>query len=261
MYERLPQRECSISGTTAPQTFSNITESIIQSGKNLLLVLDDLWETEHEKLLNFIDDTTDSKVLVSSRVRGVLEGAEIIDVGLPTEDEAVQMLLSVAGLPLDAAHLQLGHGVDGVVTVFFVALAVVGAGASGTMHLYQHDAGVLIDGTITGLAPHSRHGLSIQTYSGGNGVIFNPFHARHSCPEDGKRRVGDLGNVDGLLRDAAGALDVRVREGAGHEQQPLVSVQLGRDVAVVEGLGHPGLVGVGYARAGLVLCRGAVDVD
>ena len=78
----------------------------------------------------------------------------------------------------------------------FAMAAVVGAGASGTMHLYQHDAGVLIDGTITGLAPHSRHGLSIQTYSGGNGVIFNPFHARHSCPEDGKRRVGDLGNVE-----------------------------------------------------------------
>jgi Cu-Zn family superoxide dismutase len=78
----------------------------------------------------------------------------------------------------------------------FAMAAVVGAGTSGTVHLYQHDAGVLIDGTITGLAPHSRHGLSIQTYSGGNGVIFNPFHARHSCPEDGKRRVGDLGNVE-----------------------------------------------------------------
>jgi hypothetical protein len=33
----------------------------------------------------------------------VLEGAEVVDVGLPTEDEAVQMLLSAAGLPLDAA--------------------------------------------------------------------------------------------------------------------------------------------------------------
>ena len=40
----------------------------------------------------------------------------------------------------------------------FAMAAVVGADASGTMHLYQHDAGVLIDGTITGLAPHSRHG-------------------------------------------------------------------------------------------------------
>ena len=37
----------------------------VMAGKKLLLVLDDLWESEHEKLLNFIDDTTDSKVLVS----------------------------------------------------------------------------------------------------------------------------------------------------------------------------------------------------
>lgn len=28
------------------------------AGKNFLLVLDDLWESEHEELLNFIDDTT-----------------------------------------------------------------------------------------------------------------------------------------------------------------------------------------------------------
>ena len=70
------------------------------NGRNLLLVLDDLWDSKHEQQLNFIDDTNESKVLISSRVRGVLEGAEILDIGLPTEDEAVEMLLSVASLPL-----------------------------------------------------------------------------------------------------------------------------------------------------------------
>eukprot|EP01052_Picozoa_sp_SAG31_P002383 SAG31_NODE_84_length_27014_cov_3.743006_10_plen_204_part_00 len=35
-------------------------------------------------------------MLISTRVRGLLAGAEIVDVGLPTEQEAVQMLLSVA---------------------------------------------------------------------------------------------------------------------------------------------------------------------
>ena len=69
------------------------------AGMKLLLVLDDLWEIKHEQQLNFIDDTTESKVLISSRVRGVLQGVEIVDIGLPTEDEAVQMLLSVVGLP------------------------------------------------------------------------------------------------------------------------------------------------------------------
>jgi hypothetical protein len=76
-------------------------------GKDALLVLDDLWEESHENVLNFIDDTTASKVLMSSRVRGVLrdlegERTEIVDVGLPTEEEALQLLLSVAGLPLAA---------------------------------------------------------------------------------------------------------------------------------------------------------------
>eukprot|EP01043_Picozoa_sp_COSAG02_P075351 COSAG02_NODE_15501_length_1165_cov_1.338649_1_plen_141_part_10 len=69
------------------------------AGKVLLLVLDDLWEIEHEHSLNFIDDTNGSKVLVSSRVRSVLEGTEIVDVVVPMGAEAVQMLLSVAGLP------------------------------------------------------------------------------------------------------------------------------------------------------------------
>eukprot|EP01046_Picozoa_sp_COSAG06_P037122 COSAG06_NODE_4158_length_4512_cov_4.141400_6_plen_104_part_00 len=60
-------------------------------------------QSAHEKLFSFLDDTTGSKVLVSSRDRGLLENADVIDVGLPTEDEAVQILLAVAGLPLDDA--------------------------------------------------------------------------------------------------------------------------------------------------------------
>ena len=72
------------------------------AGKDVLLVLDDLWEAEHERLFNVIDEaSTVSKVLISSRVRGVLEGAEVVDVGLPTEAEAVEMLLSAAGLAAD----------------------------------------------------------------------------------------------------------------------------------------------------------------
>jgi hypothetical protein len=78
------------------------------AGIDVLLVLDDLWEQEHEACLNFVDDTTGSKVLVSSRVRGVLDKATpgtprqsctIVDVGVPGADEAVQMLFGMAGLP------------------------------------------------------------------------------------------------------------------------------------------------------------------
>eukprot|EP01047_Picozoa_sp_COSAG01_P042920 COSAG01_NODE_3777_length_5704_cov_34.622658_2_plen_714_part_00 len=84
-------------------------------GKKLLLVLDDIWDASHEKLLNFIDEDCGAKVLLSSRVRGVLAGSNsksskdlddearitesIIDIGLPSEDDATKMLLATAGLP------------------------------------------------------------------------------------------------------------------------------------------------------------------
>jgi hypothetical protein len=70
------------------------------ASKQVLLILDDLWEAEHLQSLDVVDDTTESKVLISSRVRGVLEGAEIVDIGLPSDDDAVAMLLSYANLTL-----------------------------------------------------------------------------------------------------------------------------------------------------------------
>lgn len=67
-------------------------------GKNVLLVLDDCWEKQHADRLVFIDDTTGSKVLISSRVRGALEGGTVMDVGLPSDIDAVKILLNEAGL-------------------------------------------------------------------------------------------------------------------------------------------------------------------
>ena len=51
-------------------------------------------------MLDIIDDTTQSKVLISSRVRDLLitTADDVTDVGLPTEAEAVSMLLSTAGV-------------------------------------------------------------------------------------------------------------------------------------------------------------------
>lgn len=78
---------------------------IAMAGQSVLLVLDDAWEPEHIAMLDVIDDMTRSKVLLSSRVRGLLleRTDDIVDVGLPTEDEAVSMLLSTAGMKLDTA--------------------------------------------------------------------------------------------------------------------------------------------------------------
>lgn len=69
--------------------------------RSVLLVLDDCWEAEVAKHFMWIDQTTNSKILISSRVRGALEGGEIIDVTVPLVADAVKMLLSTAGMELD----------------------------------------------------------------------------------------------------------------------------------------------------------------
>eukprot|EP01047_Picozoa_sp_COSAG01_P043511 COSAG01_NODE_3870_length_5605_cov_4.345260_5_plen_230_part_00 len=85
--------------------------------KTILLVLDDLWDEKHELCVNCVDENTSSKVLVSSRVRQVLVsnvgstndlGAKsddkyIVQIQLPSEKSAVDMLLSTAGISLEAA--------------------------------------------------------------------------------------------------------------------------------------------------------------
>ena len=71
--------------------------------KKLLLVLDDCWDPKHEELLNFIDIDSGSKVLISSRVRNVIDSSSaqstaVVDIKLPSEDDALRMLISTAGL-------------------------------------------------------------------------------------------------------------------------------------------------------------------
>jgi hypothetical protein len=50
--------------------------------RSVLLVLDDCWDPEIAKHFMWVDPTTNSKVLVSSRVRDVLDGMEIIDIAV-----------------------------------------------------------------------------------------------------------------------------------------------------------------------------------
>ena len=68
------------------------------SGRDCLLVLDDVWEPEHIASFDLVDEGTKSKVLLSSRVRSTLDGCEIVDIGLPTEDDAIQIMMSAAGI-------------------------------------------------------------------------------------------------------------------------------------------------------------------
>jgi hypothetical protein len=69
--------------------------------QSVLLVLDDCWDAEVAKHFTWIDQSTNSKVLISSRIRDVLGGGQIIDVAVPSKSDAVKMLLSTAGIDVD----------------------------------------------------------------------------------------------------------------------------------------------------------------
>eukprot|EP00729_Bicosta_minor_P033101 gene33101-biopygen989 len=72
--------------------------------QSVLLVLDDCWDATIVKHFNWIDQNTNSKILISSRVRDVLDGGQIIDVTVPSQMDAVKMLLSTAGMDVEALN-------------------------------------------------------------------------------------------------------------------------------------------------------------
>jgi hypothetical protein len=70
--------------------------------RSVLLVLDDCWDAEVATHFKWIDPNTNSKILISSRVRNVLDGGEIIDVTIPSKTDAIKMLLSTADMDSEA---------------------------------------------------------------------------------------------------------------------------------------------------------------
>ena len=74
------------------------------SGKRVLLCLDDLWEEEHELKLNFVDVDAGSKVLISTRMRALLNGGHQVEVGLPSPPDSARMLLRAADADSSSAQ-------------------------------------------------------------------------------------------------------------------------------------------------------------
>eukprot|EP01043_Picozoa_sp_COSAG02_P084123 COSAG02_NODE_22011_length_767_cov_0.567365_1_plen_200_part_01 len=60
-------------------------------------ILDAAAEEEHEQELNFVDVSAGSKVLISTRMKALLEDGHEVEVGLPSPSESAQMLLRAAG--------------------------------------------------------------------------------------------------------------------------------------------------------------------
>jgi len=67
-------------------------------GKHLLVVLDDVWDAAHEKALNCIDEKTTSRLLVTSRIRGLVQGSSEVSLDLMSSEEAVDLVLRTGGV-------------------------------------------------------------------------------------------------------------------------------------------------------------------
>ena len=70
------------------------------SGKQWLAVLDDVWEAEHENMLNPFDDAdmavSGAKVFATSRFAKLLRGYVDVALGLLGSDEAATLILETA---------------------------------------------------------------------------------------------------------------------------------------------------------------------
>ena len=67
-------------------------------GKRVLLALDDLWEEDHPAHLNFVDESCGSRVLISTRIRHLLADAFAVEIGKPSVDDSISILMAAAEL-------------------------------------------------------------------------------------------------------------------------------------------------------------------
>ena len=57
-----------------------------------------MWDVSVEKQLNFLDESTPSRLLLSTRIRGLVPGAAEVQLTLLSPQESVEMLMLMSGL-------------------------------------------------------------------------------------------------------------------------------------------------------------------
>jgi hypothetical protein len=81
-------------GATVASQLSDLQAACI--GKRWLIVLDDVWDKGHELSLNCVDPESASKLLVTTRIRGLIGGCEEVSLNLLSPGESVDLLLRTA---------------------------------------------------------------------------------------------------------------------------------------------------------------------
>ncbi len=84
-----------------------------------------------------------------------------------------------------------------------VLKATEGNDVTGQVTFTSVDGGTLIEAHVMGLKPNAKHGFHIHEFGDisaadgkSTGGHFNPDSHDHAGPMDGKRHVGDLGNLE-----------------------------------------------------------------
>ena len=84
--------------------------------------MQDLWDETHEAELNFVDPDSDSRVVISTRVRGLLKGAASIEVNVPSEQDAIRILMAAAEIHCYPFSFELILGLTNVEIFVFVSV-------------------------------------------------------------------------------------------------------------------------------------------
>ena len=71
------------------------------------------WDKQHAKCFDVIDNTTESKLLVSTRIVGLLKNSSEVKLALMTNEEAIDLLAHGAGLDFE----EVPHAVAEVVAL------------------------------------------------------------------------------------------------------------------------------------------------
>ncbi len=99
----------------------------VAKGMNILLCIDDAWDVGHVRALNCLDPVTASCTLVTTRIQRFLPVAPEVSVGLLEPDDAIALMLEVAGVPAKPPFDRLAYEVADACGRLPLVLSVAGS--------------------------------------------------------------------------------------------------------------------------------------
>lgn len=85
-----------------------------------------MWDEAHEEHLSFIDTDTASRVVISTRVKGILKGASAVQLQTPSDEDAAKILMTAAEMPAGMAPPSVAYQVIEMCNRLPLALVMAG---------------------------------------------------------------------------------------------------------------------------------------